>query len=98
LDDVKLKKGSYDFSEYTLEGTITNNSGYSLGTMWFEVTLTDCQNENCRVVGQKTVSTSVTVPAGQVRAFSSFALRFNNLPPVNGSRTWAYKVISLRTA
>ena len=25
-----------------------------------------------------------TVPAGQVRAFNSYALRFDNLPPVNG--------------
>ena len=98
LDDVKLKKVSYGLSDYILEGTIINNSGYSLGRMWFEVTLTDCQNENCRVVGQTTVSASMIVPPGQVRAFSSFALRFDNLPPVNGSRTWVYKVISLRTA
>jgi hypothetical protein len=98
LDDVKLKKTSYGLSDYTLEGTVTNNSAYPLGAMWFEVTLTDCQNENCRVVGQTTVSASVTVPAGQVRAFSSYAVRFNNLPPVNGARTWTFKVTSLRTA
>jgi hypothetical protein len=98
LDDVKLKKASYGLSDYTLEGTVTNNSSYPLGTIWFEVTLTDCQNDNCRIVGQTNASTSVTVPAGQVRAFSSYALRFNNLPPVSGARSWTFKVTGLHTA
>jgi hypothetical protein len=96
LESVVLKKASYGLSDFVLEGTVTNNSTFSLGTIYFEVTFTDCQNGDCRVVGQATTSSSVTVPAGQVRAFSSYAIRFNNLPPVNGARSWAYKVTSLR--
>ncbi len=97
LENVNLKKTSYGHSDFILDGTVTNNSAFPLGTMYFEITITDCQNGNCRVVGQATGSASVTVPAGQVRAFNSYALRFDNLPPVNGARTWSYKVTNLRT-
>jgi uncharacterized membrane protein len=97
LENVVLKKASYGLSDFILEGTVTNNSSLPLGSIYFEVTLTDCQNNNCRVVGQTTAGSSVTVPAGQVRAFSSYALSFKNLPPINGARSWTYKVTSLRT-
>jgi hypothetical protein len=98
LESVTLKKASYGLSDFVLEGTVTNNSSYALGTIYFEVILTDCQNGDCHVVGQATTSSSVTVPAGQMRAFSSNALRFNNLPTANGARSWTYKITSLRTA
>jgi hypothetical protein len=97
LENVNLKKASYGLSDFILDGTVTNNSAFPLGAMYFEVTFTDCQNGNCRVVGQTTGSASVTVPTGQVRAFNSYALRFDNLPPVNGTRTWTYRITSLRT-
>jgi hypothetical protein len=70
LENVTLKKASYGVSDYELGGTVTNNSRFVVGTMSFEVTFTDCQNNDCRVVGQTTTSSSVIVPAGQVRAFS----------------------------
>jgi len=98
LENVTLKKAGYGLSDFVLEGTVTNNSVFALGIIYFEIVLTDCQSGNCRVVGQTTGSSSVTVPAGQVRAFSSYALRFNNLPPVNGARTWTYKITGLKTA
>jgi hypothetical protein len=98
LENVNLKKASYGPSDFILDGTVTNNSAFALGTMYFEVTFTDCQNGNCRVAGQTSASAAVIVPAGQVRGFNSYALRFDNLPPVNGSRTWSYRVTSLRTA
>jgi hypothetical protein len=98
VDDVKFKKASYGLSDYILEGVVTNNSAYQLGTMYFEVVLTDCLNQNCRVVGQESTSASAPVPAGQVRSFSSYALKFNNLPPLNGAtRSWTYKITSLRS-
>jgi hypothetical protein len=98
LENVNLKKASYGLADFILDGTVTNSSAFPLGTIYFEVTMTDCQNGNCRIVGQATTSASVTVPAGQLRAFSSYALRFSNLPPVNGTRSWTYKITSLRTA
>jgi hypothetical protein len=97
LENVYLKKTSYGLSEFILDGTVTNNSTFSLGTLNFEVTITDCQNDTCRIVGQTTTSANVAVPAGQLRAFSSYALRFNNLPAVTGARSWTYKITGLRT-
>jgi hypothetical protein len=98
FENVNLKKASYGLGDFVLDGMVTNNSAFPLGTIYFEVTITDCQNGTCRVVGQTTTSASVTVPASQVRGFSSRALRFDNLPPASGARSWAYKITSLRTA
>jgi hypothetical protein len=98
FENVNLKKASYGDTGFLLEGIVTNNSAFTLGTIYLEVTLTDCQNENCHVVGQTNTSSMVKVPSGQVRAFTSYSIRFDNLPPVIGSRSWTYKITSLRTA
>jgi hypothetical protein len=98
LENVTLKKASYGVSEFILDGSVTNNSAFRLGEMNFEVTLTDCENDNCRIVGQAAATASVTVPSGQLRAFSSYAVRFDNLPPVKGARAWTYKITRLRMA
>ncbi|CAN5191904.1 hypothetical protein BH10PSE11_BH10PSE11_08220 [soil metagenome] len=98
LDDVQLKKATYGLADFTIEGTVANNSKSLLSSIFFEVTLTDCLNDNCKIVGQASTSASVAVPAGQVRSFSSYALKFENLPPVKGSRTWKYRIVSLRAA
>ena len=49
-----------------------------------QVTMTDCEHEliqdNCRVVGQEQQSALVKVPPGQTRTFSTYAIKFNNLP------------------
>jgi hypothetical protein len=98
LEDVVLNKATYGLSDYILSGTLTNNSTYPLGSMDFEVTMNDCIQTKCVIVGQKTVSAAVQVPASQRRAFSSYAVRFDNLPPLNGAaRSWNYKLISTRT-
>jgi hypothetical protein len=80
LENVNLKKASYGLSDFILDGTVTNNSAFPLGIMYLEVTFTDCGS--CRVVGQTTASANVKVPVGQVRAFSSYALHFDNLRPL----------------
>src|SRR5450756_964709 len=98
LENVKLANASYGPSEFILDGSVTNNSAFRLGEMNFEVTLTDCENDDCRIVGQAAATASVTVPSGQLRAFSSYAIRFNNLPPEKGKRAWTYKITRLRTA
>jgi hypothetical protein len=97
LDDVVLNKASYGLSDYILSGTVTNNSAFTLASLDFEVTMSDCIQAKCITVGQKNVSAAVPVPASQRRAFSSYAVRFDNLPPLNGAaRSWNYKLISTR--
>jgi hypothetical protein len=97
VDDVKLNPTKYSSDEYILVGLITNLSGYQLGTISFEITMTDCQNKDCRIVGQQNANATVNVPAGQMRAFNSYAVKFFNLPPSNGAnRTWQYKITQLK--
>jgi hypothetical protein len=97
LEDVKLTKTNYGTSEFVLSGTITNNSQYTLGSLSFEVTMTDCNQGKCITVGQQTASASVQVPSAQRRAFSSYTIRFDNLPTANGAaRSWNYKLLSTR--
>ena len=95
---ARVSTANYGLSDFDLDGTVTNNSTFPLGVIYFEVTITECQNGTCRVVGQSNTSASVTVPAGQVRAFSLSSLRFENLPAIIGARSWTYKITGLRTA
>jgi hypothetical protein len=78
LSDVKLSPASYGMGDFILSGTVANDSSSALTTIFFQVTLTDCRDANCRVVGQKDASASVSVPPKQLRSFSSYAIRFDN--------------------
>ncbi|WP_314962778.1 hypothetical protein [Bradyrhizobium cosmicum] len=97
LTDVKLGPASYGMSDFVLSGTVANDSNNALATIFFQVTLTDCREVICRVVGQKDASASVSVPPKQLRSFSSYAIRFENLPPVStAKRSWTYRITGLR--
>ena len=56
--------------EYTFEGTVTNRSQSQLSTLSFDLTITDCKGDTCRIVGRSTPEIRVDVPAGQTRSFS----------------------------
>jgi flagellar biosynthesis component FlhA len=97
LDDVRLTKATNSTLDFVLSGTVTNNSQYALGSMSFEVTMTDCNQGKCVTVGQQVAYLRVQVPSAQRRAFSSSAVRFDNLPPSTGAeRNWTYKLVSTR--
>jgi hypothetical protein len=97
LNDVKLSPASYGLGDFVLSGTVVNDSVGQLASISFQVTLTDCLESNCRIVGQKDVSTSVSVPPKQMRSFSSYAVKFDNLPPVGAAkRSWSYKITGVR--
>ena len=97
LEDVKLTKASYGQWDFMLAGVVTNNSAFRLTTLGFEVTISDCRDNKCAVVGQNTVSADADVPAGQRRLFSSRPVSFQNLPPVGaGSRNWKYVITLIR--
>jgi hypothetical protein len=82
-----------------LSGNVANESNSRLTTVYFQLTLTDCQGSTCRVVGQEDAAASVNVPPQQTRAFGSTAVRFNDLPapgPAKSRRSWTYSVTSLK--
>jgi hypothetical protein len=96
LEDVQLLQSG--FGSYALSGNVLNNSSSRLTTINFQVTLKDCQGSNCRIVGQEDTSASVDVPPQQMRAFSSVAISFNDLPnerPV-WRRCYSHTITSLK--
>ena len=104
LTGVSLaQNGSY----WQLKGTITNNSKFNLGFIRFLVTMQDCPDQSCKIIGQEdtrtadsryssTVQTTL-VPAGQVRLFGTDSMDFKNLPPATKLR-WDYKITQIRAA
>ena len=97
LSDVKLGPASYGMGDFVLTGTVANESNSALATIYFQMTLTDCRDIACHVVGDKETSASVSVPPKQLRSFSSYAIRFDNLPPVaTAKRSWTYRITGLR--
>jgi hypothetical protein len=96
LEDVQLSRTV--FGGYSLSGNVVNDSNGRLAVINFRITLQDCQDSNCRIVGQEDTSASVNVPPRQLRAFGSVAMRFSGLPalePVK-RRFWSYTVTSMR--
>jgi hypothetical protein len=77
LEDVKLTKASYGQWDFLLAGVVTNNSAFRLLSVDFEVTISDCRDNKCAVVGQNTVGADADVPAGQKRSFSSSTISFS---------------------
>jgi hypothetical protein len=116
LEDLKfsgvhLKDRSYG-PYMALDGVVSNNAKYTLGSFDVQVTLKDCEDKtketNCRIVGQASGTASPAVPSGQTRSFGSSDLRFDNLPkdvqvqcasqPCNRGRVFNWRVTQVRAA
>ena len=93
LADVQLKKES---SWWVLKGNVTNNSKYTLGSLGFIVRIEDCPpQKGCITIGQESVLATVSVPPGQMRAFSSRAMDFKGMPAASNPR-WRYEITEIR--
>ena len=95
FSDVKLVK---EYRAWTLKGNVVNNSKYSLGSLTFFVKVEDCPAQKpCITIGQERTQARVSVPPGQMRAFSSSDLRFEGMPPAVNPR-WRYEVTQVRAS
>ena len=93
LDNVQLKKES---SWWVLKGNVTNNSKYHLGSLGFRVRIEDCPpQKGCITIGEERVRAIVSVPPGQMRAFSSYSMEFKGMPAASRSR-WDYEITEIR--
>jgi hypothetical protein len=93
LDNVQLMKES---SRWVLKGNVTNNSKYRLGSLGFIVRIEDCPpQKECITIGQESVRAFVSVPPGQMRAFSSYAIDFKGMPAAKTPR-WRYEITEIR--
>lgn len=104
--DVTLDGPEFFPNEFLLKGDLTNNSGFPLKYIEFEVAIIDCQGSTasaaapdsnaCTTVGQSTVGVSIDVPPHQRRVFQTTAIRFDGLPDQgrcveNAPSTWHHE-------
>jgi hypothetical protein len=96
LENVQLSQTGY--GGYALSGNVENDSKAWLTTVRLRITLKDCRDSSCRIVGQEDTSVSVSVPPQQMRAFDSVAIKFNELPTLGPRkcRFWSYAITSLK--
>ena len=79
-----------------LKGNVTNNSKYRLGSLGFIVRIEDCPpQKGCITIGQESVRAVVSVPPGQMRAFSSYDIDFKGMPAASSPR-WRYEITEIR--
>jgi hypothetical protein len=103
LTDVSLNRS--DYRGWVLKGTVANNSKFGLDKIEFLVTIKSCSvNQVCKIIGQEQASAygdvldpkrPPLVPAGQVRQFSAWITKFDNMPPTPNP-VWEYKVTQIR--
>jgi hypothetical protein len=97
LTERRLSPAVYGLGGYVLSGNVTNDSSATLTILDLTITVTDCRGSSCRVVGQENVSASVSVPPKQMRAFSSAAIRFEDLPALTtAKRFWSSNITGAR--
>jgi hypothetical protein len=91
--NVKLAKDVY----WSLSGTVTNRSTFTLGSMTFNVQMQDCPTETtCVVIGEsRATAYSLKVPSKQMRTFSASA-DFPNLPKAT-KPVRSYSLVETRT-
>lgn len=103
---IGMESSSICISEWILKGAITNKSNYALAWMTFEIKAVDCPvqgtvavtnapRRNCRTVGQVQREAPASVPPGQTGEFSSYAIKFEGIPPTDQrfQRTFSWTLI-----
>ena len=79
-----------------LSGKIKNKSAkYTLREMELRVTIEDCVEQDCEIVGQSNESVWVEVPPGQVRYFEEYVSLPKRGEP-RGETRWNYEVLSIK--
>lgn len=90
FDDLRLGIGSG-----TLSGEVRNRSQrYTLTSVGLLITVRDCIQGSCDVVGQESETLWMDVPPGQVRAVDHYVY-FPHLPPRRGDYQWDYRITSV---
>jgi hypothetical protein len=92
LEDMLLQP---TYSSYKLIGRARNNSTrYTTTQAEIQLTLRDCIQENCDVIGQQTETVYLSVPPQQSRGIDQYVL-FSSLPTLRGKLAWDYRVTSI---
>ncbi|SPF29057.1 hypothetical protein [Pontivivens insulae] len=93
ITDLELTPG---VRTTTLTGRAFNLSDdQSIYELEMELTLSDCTDAGCVIIGQERGTTVQRIPPGQLRDVR-FTYLFNDLPAVQGTLEWSADVTALR--
>lgn len=89
FDELRLNIGTNG----KLTGTVHNLSKqYTLSSAELQITVRDCLQDKCDVVGQDTTTLyGLSVPPGQIRAVDQYVY-FSALPAAHGEYKWDYAI------
>lgn len=90
-----LTLGNSGYGGYKLLGRARNLSPqYTISSVEMEITIKDCVQQTCDVIGQTTTDVGLDVPPGQVRGVDNY-VSFMGVPPFRGALQWEYHVKSV---
>ena len=81
---------------FVVGGRIQNLAeNYTILSVQLQATVSDCELENCHVVGQEAITFPIEVPPTQARDFS-VTIPFSGVPVVKGEAAWKYEILQIR--
>ena len=90
--EVTEAKGGMSSLYFNMTALVKNNSKFELNDLAFTITLTQCREGSCNIIGQGEASDFLlSIPPGQVRKFNGNAY-MNNLPDLKDGYSWSYEV------
>ena len=84
------------YGSWTVKGNVTNHSAYELEGFTLKIKVQDCPvlGDRCTTVGESEVSTYLSVPPNQMRAFEHYVSLYD-MPKLT-KWGWAYTVQEVR--
>lgn len=90
--EVTEASGGMSSFYFNMTALVKNNSKFELNDLAFTITLTQCREGSCNIIGQGEASDFLlSIPPGQVRKFNGNAY-MNNLPDLKDGYSWSYQV------
>jgi hypothetical protein len=84
------------YGSWRVKGNVTNRSSHELSGFTIKIEVQDCpvSSDRCTTIGEQEVSTYLSVPPNQMRAFESHVSLYNMPQPKKWA--WSYTVQELR--
>jgi hypothetical protein len=82
------------YGSWNVKGNVTNRSAYELEGFRLKIIVQDCPDNRCTTIGENEVSTYLSVPPNQMRAFESYVSLHDMPEPKKWG--WTYTVQELR--
>ncbi len=95
VDGLAFTRNRPDTS-YRATGAVVNKSGFNLDYFKLSVTLEDCPQNQCRMLGEDTALILARIPAGQNQSFETYFTFPNRYGVEPTAPKWSYRVTEVR--